>query len=76
MLVVVMLVCSSALSPTECQRETALDVITGPHVASVGECGLVGQTTIASTALAGQATGTYLKIRCEPLRAVTSTEKF
>ena len=69
MLVVVMLVCSAELSPMECQRETALEVIVGPHVSTVGECALLGQTTFASTSLE-LAAGDYLKIRCEPIRAI------
>lgn len=72
MFLVVMLVCSAALSPMECQRDTALEVIIGPHVAAIGECALVGQTTVAATSLAGRAAGDYLKIRCEPVRPIAS----
>ena len=69
MYLVVMLVCSAQVSPMECQRETALEVIVGPHVSTVGECGLTGQATFASTSLAQLSAGEYLKIRCEPVRA-------
>jgi hypothetical protein len=74
MLVVVMLVCSAELSPMECQRETALEVIVGPQVSTIGECALVGQATFASTSLARLASGEFLKIRCEPIRAIARSE--
>ena len=74
MLVVVMLVCSAQLSPMECQRETALEVIVGPHVSTIGECALLGQTTFAATSLARMVAGDYLKIRCEPVRTIARRE--
>ena len=72
MYLVVMLVCSAAQSPMECQRETAREVIIGPQVAAIGECSLVGQTTMAATSLLERGAGEYLKIRCEPVRPVAS----
>ena len=74
MLVVVMLVCTAQVSPMECQRETALEVIVGPHVSTIGECALAGQATFASTSLARMAEGDYLKIRCEPIRDIARSE--
>ena len=68
MLQIVILICSASLPPADCQRETALDIISGPRVASVGSCGLIGQTTVAATALIGRAAGDYVKISCEPVR--------
>lgn len=67
MLQIVILVCSAGLSPPECQRETALDVISGPRVASISACGMMGQATLAGTGL-GRREGDFIKIRCEPVR--------
>lgn len=74
MLVVVMLVCSAEVSPMECQRETAFEVIIGQHVSTVGECALAGQATFAATSLAGRAVGDYLKLKCEPIPEIARRE--
>lgn len=70
MLQMLILVCSINLSPSDCQADTALDVIRGPKVANAMECGMHGQAYIAQTALMTRGTGEYLKIRCTPSRAV------
>ena len=62
---VLVLVCSSALAPMECQVETAEDVISGPAVGNEVMCGLHGQAYIAETALgAGIGPNEYVKIKC------------
>jgi hypothetical protein len=62
---VLVLVCSSALAPMECQIETAEDVISGPAAGNEVMCGLHGQAYIAETAL-GERIGPdeYVKIKC------------
>ena len=74
MLQIVILVCATSLSPQDCQRDTALDVISGPQAAGVTGCGLLGQATMAETGL-GRRSDEYIKIRCEPLRPATLAAK-
>jgi hypothetical protein len=61
---VVILVCSASLGRPECQMNTALDVIRGPNVANEMMCSLIGQTTIAATALTPREGEEYVKIMC------------
>lgn len=75
MLQIVILVCSTAVQPAECKPETALDIISGPKVAAVGECLLVGQTTYAATSLRRRP-DEYIKIRCEPRGGVVAVSTF
>jgi len=72
MLRILILVCSTNVSPQDCQRETALDIISGPQVANVMTCGLQGQALAASTAMVGKRPNEYLKIRCEHLKPETT----
>lgn len=65
MLRILILICSSQVSPQDCQRETALDLISGPQVSSVFSCGMQGQAVLASTANIGRRPDEYVKIRCE-----------
>ncbi len=68
---ILILVCSMALDHAACQPDTAVDVVQGPKVASEIECGKVGQTTIAATAVAPRAGLEYLKIVCTHSGSVT-----
>jgi hypothetical protein len=68
MLQIVVLVCSAALSPADCQPETALSVISAHETSSPIACGMQAQALMARTTLGGKAPSEYLKIRCEPLR--------
>lgn len=61
---ILILVCSMSLSHAACQPETAVDVVQGPKVASEMQCGLVGQTTLAGTAIAPRPGLEYVKIVC------------
>jgi hypothetical protein len=61
---VVILICSANLGHSDCQPNTALDVIRGPNVANELMCGLMGQTTIAATAISPRESREYLKILC------------
>jgi hypothetical protein len=70
MLKMLILVCSSNLSPADCQLETALDIIHGPQVASVFECGMASQALAARTTILRRAQGEYMKVKCSPFREV------
>ena len=53
------------LSPSECQINSAIDVISGPEASDEVTCGLYGQAYVAETALAaGRREDEYLKIQC------------
>ena len=45
------LICPLHLAPADCQLETALDVIQGPQISSVFECGIASQVLVAQTAM-------------------------
>jgi hypothetical protein len=70
------LVCSSNLSAADCQVETALDIIHGPQVASVFECGMASQALVAQTSILRRAPGEYMKVRCSPVRVAEAAPKF
>jgi hypothetical protein len=67
MLKMLILICSSSVSPAECGVDTASDVIHGPNVAGIMACGLGGQVMVAETAGIGRHPGDYLKVACIPL---------
>jgi hypothetical protein len=67
MLKMLILVCSTSVSPADCQLETALDIIYGPQVASIFECGTASQTLVARTSILRRADGEYMKVKCSPL---------
>ncbi len=60
----VILICSSALSHSDCQPKTATDVVRGPGVENPMMCGFNAQAMIARTDLV-RADGTeYIKVVC------------
>ena len=61
---VLILVCSTALTPSECQVDSAVAVINGPEAPSERLCGLNGQAYLAGTALAARHEDEYVKIKC------------
>jgi hypothetical protein len=61
---ILILICSLSVSPSECRPDTAIDVVQGPKVESALQCGLMGQSTIAGTAIAPREGQEYLKIVC------------
>jgi len=67
MLKMLILVCSSHLPPADCQLETALDIIQGPQVASIFECGMASQVMVAQTSILRRAHGEYMKVKCSPV---------
>jgi hypothetical protein len=58
------LVCAMATSHADCRPETALTTIRGPQVGDRTQCGFLGQTTLASTAIAPRDGLEYMKIMC------------
>jgi hypothetical protein len=68
MLQILILVCSTSLSSVECQIETAHDIINGPQVVSIFECGRQGQSLLARTATLGRAENDFVKVVCRPVK--------
>ncbi len=68
--IVVVFVCASGIGQSECNADTALDVIRGPRVASEITCGLHGQATVASLARPIDPEHEYIKIACQRVRQV------
>jgi hypothetical protein len=63
---ILILICSTALSHSDCQPKTATDIVRGPEVDNAIMCALNAQTMIARTDLV-RADGTqYLKVACAP----------
>jgi hypothetical protein len=61
---ILILICSTALSHSDCQAKTASDVVRGPTVDNPVMCALNAQTMIARTDLV-QGDGTqYMKVVC------------
>ena len=60
---IVILICSTALSPSDCQPDTALDVVRGPEVDNSVMCALNAQTMMARTDLV-RGGAQYLKVVC------------
>jgi hypothetical protein len=63
------LVCSVNVAPADCQLETALDIVQGPQVASVFDCGRASQALVAQTTILRNAANEYMKVRCSPVKA-------
>jgi hypothetical protein len=61
---IVILICSTALSHSDCQPDTALDVVRGPQVNNPVMCALDAQTMLARTDLAQAGRAQYLKVVC------------
>jgi hypothetical protein len=61
---VVILICSATLSRSECQLNTASDVMRAPNVANEIMCALSGQSMLAATALAPTGRDEYVNIVC------------
>ncbi len=54
-----------ALDHAACRPDTAVDVVQGPKVDSARMCGIMGQATIASTAIVPRPGEEYMKIVCQ-----------
>ncbi len=64
----VVLICSTALSHSECQPSTAYDVVRGLQTDNAIMCALSAQTMMARTDLA-QGGSQYLKVVCTPAKS-------
>jgi hypothetical protein len=56
------------VSPADCQLETALDIVQGPQVASVFECGMASQALVAQTTILRNGASEYMKVKCAPVK--------
>ena len=63
---ILILICSTALSHSDCQAKTALDVVRGPSVDNSIMCALNAQTMIARTDLVQGDGAQYMKVVCTP----------
>ena len=61
---IIILVCSTALSHSDCQADTALDVVRGPSVGNPIMCALNAQTMMARTDLVRGDGAQYMKVVC------------
>jgi hypothetical protein len=62
---ILILICSTALSHSDCQAKTAVDMIRGPMVDNAIMCALNAQTLIARTDLV-QGGAQYMNMPCTP----------
>jgi hypothetical protein len=63
---ILVLICSTALSHSDCQVKTAVDVVRGPSVDNPMVCAFNAQTMIARTDLVQTDGREYVKIVCTP----------
>jgi hypothetical protein len=61
---ILILICSSALSHSDCQAKTAIDMVRGPTVDNAIMCALNAQTMIARTDLVQGDGAQYVKVVC------------
>jgi hypothetical protein len=67
---ILILICSTALSHSDCQPNTAVDMVRGPAVDNAMTCGLNAQTMIARTDLVQADGSQYMKVVCTPSKNV------
>ena len=67
---IVILICSTALSHSDCQPKTALDVLRGPSVDNVIMCSMNAQTMMARTDLVQGGGTQYMKVVCTPSKTI------
>ena len=65
---ILILICSTALSHSDCQSKTALDVARGPKVDNEIMCIMNAETMIARTDLVQGGGGQYMKVVCTPTK--------
>jgi hypothetical protein len=63
---ILILICSTALSHSDCQAKTAIDVVRGPSVDNPMMCAMNAQTMIARTDLVQAGGSQYMKVVCTP----------
>jgi hypothetical protein len=64
MLTVLVLICSMTTPGADCDTKTAIDVIHTAQTNTPQQCGFMGQSMLAPTALAPQPGKQYAKIVC------------
>ena len=72
MLQVLILICAQNMTAAECQMNTALDIVSGPQVASVAACAMQSQALLAQGTLLRNK-GEYAKFRCTPRDRIVKT---
>src|ERR1700733_7746620 len=65
---ILILICSTALSHSDCQAKTAVDVVRGPTVDNAIMCTFNAQAMIARTDLVQGDGSEYTKVVCTPSR--------
>jgi hypothetical protein len=63
---ILILVCSTVLSHSDCLAKTAIDVVRGPRVDNPMMCALNAQAMIARTDLVQNDGSQYIKVVCTP----------
>jgi hypothetical protein len=63
---ILILICSTTLSHSDCQPNTAVDVVRGPEVDNAILCTFNAQTMIARTDLVQADGSQYMKVVCTP----------
>jgi hypothetical protein len=71
---IMILICSINIDSAACQPDTAIDIVQGPKVKNELMCGLMGQTTVAGTAIAPRDGKEYMKIVCSRPSKTASLE--
>jgi hypothetical protein len=66
---ILILVCSTVLSHSDCLAKTAIDVVRGPRVDNPMMCALNAQTMIARTDLVQNDGSQYIKVVCTPSKS-------
>ena len=66
---VYILLCTASVSPSDCNKDNAVDIALGPEVSNEIMCGLEAQEMFARTAIRPK-DGEYLKITCTRHRKV------
>ena len=61
---IIIFVCSTALSHSDCQADTAFDVVRGPSVSNPIMCTMNAQTMMARTDLVRGDRAQYMKVVC------------
>jgi hypothetical protein len=63
---ILILICSTALSHSDCQLKSAVDIVRGPQVDNAIMCALNAQTMLARTDLVQGGRTEYMKVVCTP----------
>jgi len=67
---IIVLICSMALSHSDCQLKTALDIVRGPQADNPVMCAMYAQVMMARTDLMRGDGAQYMKVLCKPTKTV------